>query len=381
MKVLMVVSWYGSREEEVLQAGVFHYEQAMALKKYCDTALYFPFDTALNCEFSAQEENGLLTYRRRLRRSGIPKLEGAREILRIVADLKRICQEFQPDILHAHCAMPVGRAVALFGKLYGYPVVITEHNPLEMLRLESPWIRWMTHLAYRMSDANICVSGDSMARLKRIFNDVEYRIIYNGIRDPGAVGSDGVRYARPGVVNCSIVAAFYSKDVKGYQYLLPAIQRLKEEGVAILLHICGGGQYQEYFESMARELGIEDCCVFYGSCSREKVYSVLSQMDFSISASIYESAGVSVEEALLMGKPLLVTRSGGANSLVSPETAIVVDRGSAGALAEGIREMIRRKDEFRSETIRDYAFRNFEIDQVSQQHMQLYRKVLEERNG
>ena len=35
-----------------------------------------------------------------------------------------------------------------------------------------------------------------------------------------------------------------------------------------------------------------------------------------------------MEEALLLGKPMLVTRSGGANSLCTEENAIVVDKGS-----------------------------------------------------
>lgn len=375
MRVLMVASWYGSRDEEVLSAGVFHYEQSMALKKYCDTALYFPFDTTLDCEFSAGEERGLQTYRRRLRRSKIPKMEGVREILQIVSDLKKICKEWKPDVIHAHCVMPAGRAAVIFGKLYGYPVVITEHNPMEMLHLEQFWTRKQAEFIYSNSSANVCVSGNSMERLQQVFQDVKYRVIYNGIVDPRTVISGSEKYAREGWINCAIVAAFYNKEVKGYQYLLPAIAKLRSEGMPILLHICGGGDYFDYYKNMARDLEIEDACVFYGSCTREKVYDIVSRMDFNISSSIYECSGVSVEEAQLLGKPMLVTRSGGANSLVTEETAIVVDRGSVDALAEGIREMVKKCGQFDSEKIRGYAYENFEIDQVSQRYMQLYREV------
>ena len=45
MKVLMVSSWYSPKDADVLTAGVFHYEQSMALKPYCDVALYFPYDS------------------------------------------------------------------------------------------------------------------------------------------------------------------------------------------------------------------------------------------------------------------------------------------------------------------------------------------------
>lgn len=251
---------------------------------------------------------------------------------------------------------------------------------MEMLHTEDVWKKWQEGFTYRHSSANVCVSGDSMERLQRVFPDVDFQVIYNGILDPKTVAAEGTRYAREGMVNCCIVGAFYDREVKGYQYLLPAIAKLRQAGVPILLHICGGGDYFDYYVRMAAELGIEDACVFYGSCSREKVYEIISQMDFSISSSIYECSGVSVEEAQMLGKPMLVTRSGGANSLVTKDTAIVVDRGSVEALVEGIREMIRKKAEFDPAVIRQYAYENFEIDQVSRRYVRLYRELTEKES-
>ena len=168
---------------------------------------------------------------------------------------------------------------------------------------------------------------------------------------------------------------FYSKDIKGYQFLLPAIAQLKAEGMPVALHICGGGDYFEYYVNLAKELDIEDCCIFYGNCSKAKVYSIVSQMDFNISASLFECSGVSVEEALLLGKPMLVTRSGGANSLVTEKVALVVDKGSTQALAEGIRQMAQALPRFNKDAIRAYAEENFEIDHVSRQYLALYEEV------
>lgn len=375
----MIASWYSPKNAEVLTAGVFHYEQAMALKPYCETALYYPFDTTLDGEFSEEVERGLLVYRRRMASSRVPKLGPVKQILNMMADLKKICAAWKPDVLHAHCGIPAGNVVALFGKLYGYPVVITEHSPLEHMALDRKSVRAQIHYAYSNSRANVCVSGDSMERLKEQFPDCDFRVIYNGIISPETMELDGTAYARPGKINCCIVAAFYSRDIKGYQYLLPAVAKLREEGLPIVLHICGGGDYMEEYVALARELGIAEDCVFYGNCPRQKVYSIVSQMDFNISASLYECSGVSVEEALLLGKPMLVTRSGGANSLVNEENAIVVDRGSTEALVEGIREMVKRLDRFDPEAIRRYALHNFEIDHVSREYMKLYRQLLEEK--
>lgn len=375
MKVLMIASWYFPKDAPVMTAGVFHYEQSMALQKYCDTALYYPYDTTLPTDFSKKEERGLLTYRRKPAKSPIPKLSSLLHKRQIMGDLKRICAEFQPDVIHAHCGIPAGRIAVQFGKKYGYPVVITEHCPMEQLPVENEAFRRKLHYAYNGSSANVCVSRDSMERLQPHFADCGFRVIYNGILSPENVPMEDTVYARPGAVNCCIVAAFYSLDIKGYQFLLPAIARLKQEGFPVVLHICGAGDYFEHYVNLAKELDIEDCVIFYGNCSKAKVYSIVSQMDFNISASLFECSGVSVEEALLLGKPMLVTRSGGANSLVNDDVAIVVDKGSVHALVDGIKQMAKRLPDFDAAAIRAYAEENFEIDHVSRQYMALYESL------
>lgn len=375
----MIASWYSPKDAEVMTAGVFHYEQSMALKPYCETALYFPYDTDLEEAFVQGQERGLMTYRRRVTKVNIPGLKGLLHRHNMLKDLKKICAEFRPDVLHAHCAATTGTIVAEFGKRYGYPVVITEHSPMEHMPLDQKSAFRKIDYAYGHSDANVCVSKDSMDRLKVYFPNYPFRVIYNGILSPEAVQLDGQSYRVEGKINCCIVAAFYSKDIKGYQHLIPAMAQLKKEGVPVVLHIVGGGDWFEHYVNLAKELDAADVCIFHGNCNKAKVYSIVSQMDFNISASLYECSGVSVEEALLLGRPMLVTRSGGANSLVTDEVAMVVDKGSTQALVDGIREMISRLDSFDEEKIKAYAFRNFEIDQVSQQYMALYRSLLEEK--
>ena len=375
----MVTSWYSPKDAKVMFAGVFHYEQAMALKPYCETALYYPFDTDHVDGFSKKKEKGLLTFRRRMPKKIIPKISSFFQIIKALSDLKKIKKEFDYDIIHAHCAAAAGRIAVLFGRIYKIPVVITEHSPIEQLSLDNPLIKSRLGKIYKNSSANICVSIDSMQRLKKNFPECDYKVIYNGIYSPKTIGTDGEIYRKQGRINAGIVAAFYSKEIKGYQHLLPAMAKLKKEGLDITLHICGAGDYFEYYKNMAKELDILDCCVFYGNCSKQKVYSIVSQMDFNISASLFECSGVSVEEALLLGKPMLVTRSGGANSLVNDEVAIVVDKGSDEALVLGIKQMVEKLPSFKAEVIYNYAFENFEIDQVSQQYMQLYHQLLESK--
>lgn len=369
MNILMIVTWYTPKGAPMVSDGVFHYEQAMELQRRgCNVALYFPFDGQQD-HFTAEREWGLMTYR-----TGT----GSNRTLRILRDFRRIWKEFRPDIMHAQVAGGAGYVAMGLSKLYRIPYLITEHNPLEMYDMKNPKVRKRVAQAYHHSKKNICVSPDAMEKMQKAFPGEQFEVIYNGTLNPEAVTLTGEKYTVEGRVNCCIIASFYNETVKGYQYLLPAIRKLKDKKYPIMLHIVGGGEYLGKYQDMAAELDIEDCCIFYGSCSREKVYSILSQMDFSISASVIESAGVSVQEAMLMGKPLVVTRSGGASSVATPEAAILVDRESVDALADGIAAMIHSYGNYRSDKIKAYAYENFEMGQVTERYLRLYRRILEQ---
>lgn len=369
MRILMVPTWYSKHDEEIMSAGVFHYEQAMALKKFADVALYFPFDNHYEGGFYQREERGLLTYRRGKQLSFLRKFF-------YFFDFIRIIREFKPDIIHGHVASGAGKIVIAVGKLLRIPIVITEHAPIEMMRLEENGRMKTIENVYRNSDVNICVSKDLMVRLKSVFPNEEFKVIYNGVSDPLKVDKDGGIYAVENFINCSIIAGFYDKEIKGYQFLLPALKQLIDEGHKIMLHICGDGVYFDHYIQMAEGLGITRNCIFYGHCDKKKVYSIIEQMDFSISASLIESAGVSVQEALLLGKPVLVTKSGGANSLVSKDVAIIVEKGSVKAIKEGIEQMVEKINSFDCQQIRKYALDNFEMEEVTKRYLDIYQSIV-----
>ena len=380
LKILMIPTWYSARDAKVMFAGVFHYEQAMALKKYADTAMYFPYDMNYEGGFTQAEENGMLTFRRGKR------LAFLRPIF-YVLDYMRICKSFKPDIVHGHVGLGAGVAAMLLGKLFRVPVVITEHNPMEMMGFDNPKRVDLAKNVYLSSKKNVCVSRHQMECLKVYFPEMDFELIHNGVYDPMPMETDGISYAVDGCINACIAAGFYSKDIKGYQYLIPAVKKLVDDGVAFTLHIAGDGDYCEYYRDMVRELGIEENCIFYGMCDKKKMFSIMKQMDFIVSASLFESAGVTVQEAQLLAKPVLVTKSGGANSLVTEDTAVVVEKGSVDALVEGVKAMIKRlgKDEsakfsdtdkiFDGDKIRAYALSQFEIDEVSRKYMEIYNSV------
>ena len=96
-----------------------------------------------------------------------------------------------------------------------------------------------------------------------------------------------------------------------------------------------------------------------------------------ILGSMFECSGVSVQEAMLLGKPILGTNSGGVDSLVPEQAGHIVQKGSAQALADGIMYMIEHLQEYDREWIKQYAFDSFEIGNISRKYLDMYHKVLD----
>ena len=370
LNVLIMPSWYVSYKDENITTGIFHYEQAVDLQKYCNVAVYYPFDQTIQEDMLKHEDRGVLTYRSQFHRE-----QRIRNRIRIFRTFQKINKEFEPDILFAHVANEVGKYAAFLSSLYHIPLVLMEHSSTEV-SLAGKVGYFISKYVYEHCDYIACCSENLKNNLQEFFPKLKFDVVYNGIQPVDILPDAIENYRVDGVTNIVIVGAFYSLDIKGYQFLLPAMKKILDKGHKAVLHIIGEGVYKEHFIQMAKELGIEKSCIFYGDCSREKVYEIVSQMDFFVSASILECSGVSVQEAMLLGKPVLVTKSGGANSLVTEDTAIVVDKGSTQALVDGLEEMIHRYADFDTEKIREYAESKFEISHISKQYMQIFNDLV-----
>jgi len=261
-------------------------------------------------------------------------------------------------------------------KKYNLPLVITEHTPIEISHVDKKGISYyLTKKAYHNSQANICVSEDSRMKLSKIFPECEFDVIYNGIILPDFSDNEK-KYYKEGYINIVIVAILYDLEIKGMKYLLGAMKQLKEQGKKVYLHHIGAGQYLDHFIDLAKELGVDDVCTFHGRCERRKLYEIVNEMDFFVSASLMECSGVSVQEAMLLGKPVLGTNSGGVDSLVPKEAGHIVEKGSAEALAEGITYMEEHLSSYDTEWIKNYAFSSFEIGHISRKYIELYDKLI-----
>lgn len=370
MNILYIVTWYTSHYSNTIKEGIFHYEQILELQKTCNVILYYPFDKELKKNFLFSNEKGISVYRRRLRKNKILKLFDR------LYDIRNIIKKYNIQIIHAHVAGEAGLTANLTYKIFRIPFLITEHNPIQLSGVENKRIRKRINNVYKNSKRNFCVSPYLKQELSKIFPTIKFETMYNGVISPNIYLTEGNKYYKKGFINCAICAALYDKEIKGFQFLLPALKLINEQGYKVFLHICGGGKYLEYYKNMGKNLNINNSCNFYGQCDKKFIYNLMNEMDFIVSSSLFESAGVSIQEALLLGKPVLVTKSGGTNSLVTNECSIIVEKGSSQALVNGFIEMINKLNNFHSINIKEYAKKTFAIEKITSEYKSVYSSIL-----
>lgn len=127
---------------------------------------------------------------------------------------------------------------------------------------------------------------------------------------------------------------------KGNDLVLSALARLKEEGYSLRWYIIGRGEGEYFTDLRAKisEMGLAEDIVFLGV--RENPYAYMARADIYMQPSRHEGKPIAVEEAKVLGVPILVTNFTSANEqLENGKLGYIVDISEAG-IYQGLKKML-----------------------------------------
>jgi glycosyltransferase involved in cell wall biosynthesis len=133
---------------------------------------------------------------------------------------------------------------------------------------------------------------------------------------------------------------------------LKAVAQLQQPFV---LHIGGDGALINTYKKFATDNGIVNNCRFYGSIPPSEVPSFMSKLHFFVCSSRYETFGVALVEAMASGLPIVATRCGGPEELVSATTGILVAVSDAKDMLLKIEWMIQNRKVFEDVELQKHA--------------------------
>jgi glycosyltransferase involved in cell wall biosynthesis len=138
-------------------------------------------------------------------------------------------------------------------------------------------------------------------------------------RDPSVRTELGLPEDAPLLVSSSRLV-----DWKRIDRIIRILPRIRDVHPETLLAIAGSGPELESLETLASSLGIADGTRFVGSLSREQNLRLTAAADVFCSFYDYSNMGVSLIEALALGKASVVTNSGATAEIVQDGVSGIV---------------------------------------------------------
>ena len=274
-------------------------------------------------------------------------LQEARRMARVARAIER--QKGAFDLVHAHVSHPAGFVAAELARKLGVPLVVSEHmSPFPFDDMRGADGRPFPDVLSPLQSATrvTAVSRAHAASIAR-WIDRPIDVLPNFI--------DETRFA-PGVRAASEPFRFLSVGhlvpQKGFDVLLRALAICHAGGERFHLTIVGKGYEDEALRSIARELGLDDSVTWLGAPQRSAIPAIYREADAFVLASRHESFGVVLIEALASGLPVVATRCGGPEEIVTPDVGELTAPENPAALAEAMRRVASRQ--FDRSAIRRY---------------------------
>jgi len=386
-KILFIPSWYPSDADPV--GGVFIKEQAEALLTRYDVAVLLPQMSSWRDSLKSKVKEVSKVNSD----SPVPiYIESARPLIphgpeRIDyhtferaahAGFKKLLAEFgKPDVIHAHVVLPAGWSALKLGRRYSIPVVLTEHSGPFSMHLGTQVKRDLVKKTLYGVDQVIAISPALEQQLKNFERNVDVKIIPDLVRTEffvPATNGDVRKLDTRSPLRFFLVARLVEE--KGVAYLLQAAALLRNaETRPFELIIGGDGPHRADLERIAAQLGIAASCNFLGRLDRTGVREWMNRSDVLVLSSLHETFGIVLGEAMACGKPVISTRCGGPEFIVTDENGVLVDVANPESLAQGMSDFLNGRVSFDPATIRRSVVERFGVEAFLRNITSVYEAV------
>lgn len=132
---------------------------------------------------------------------------------------------------------------------------------------------------------------------------------------------------------------------KGHEYLIHAINGLKDEFPDIGCIIIGSGIHLRRLEELIKRLSLTNMVELYGQRPHEEVLGVMSWCDVFVLPSWGESFGTVYAEAMSFGKPIIACAGEGISEVVQDGVqGLLVKKQDVESLAKALKRLLENKD-------------------------------------
>jgi L-malate glycosyltransferase len=328
---------------------------------------YSDFSPFAKYSFSKNSEGNLTEYEVTIKRSFpvITQLKYLSNTDRFIEN--EILANNQIDIIHSHLSYPAGFLGTILQRNKKIPNILTEHS--RVTKYFRSWFHKQgVKYTLKNSVAVVAVSSSLKTEILSVFNRPIY-IITNFV---DTERFELIETKSNGKLNIGFLGELGSYN-KGLDLLLNSVSTLKDK--QIILHIGGNGKLFATFIAMAKQLGLEANCKFYGEILPEDAPSFYSKLDLFVLPSRYETFGIVLIESMACGIPVIATKCGGPEEIITKETGLLVEKENPLELTKAIEFVSENIGIYNKTSIRKYAQEKYGKKVFIEKITQLYKEV------
>jgi glycosyltransferase involved in cell wall biosynthesis len=276
-----------------------------------------------------------------LRDAGLSVQCLGRERAAWMSHLRTLVRQRKPKVVHTHSPYMAVGARLLLKRPRGPRLIHTEHNVWESYH---PMTRRGNLLTFPLNDHVFAVSEHVRESIRyppalRFLPMPRMEALYHGLDLASVDGwerSDGVRESLGIPKNVPVIGTVANfKPQKGHRYLLEAAVRIRQSFPEARFILVGFGPLEAALRRQVRQLGLEGNVIFTGS--RSDVPRLTASFDVFALPSLFEGLSIALVEALAVGTPAVVARTGGVTEVVTHHVdGIVVPPRDSVALGDAI---------------------------------------------
>lgn len=264
----------------------------------------------------------------------------------------------KPDIIHAHNALYAGMLAYKLQHQCAVPYIITEHSTVYArgLIVDKTQLKKIK-TCYQHATSLFAVSLSFCSLLNTMFSIKDFQYLPN-VLDPFLEAKPYKQSeSKKKVFTFLNIAELHPK--KDQLTLLQAFALVNKTHPTARLVIGGSGELEMELKTYIKQNNLQQVVDCKGALTREEVYMELIKSDCFVLSSLFETFGVVIIEAMLFGKPAIVTRCGGPQSFINDTCGITVACSNAKEMAIAMEQMMNQYSTYPPEAIRKYTLENF----------------------
>ncbi len=278
---------------------------------------------------------------------------------------KYIKENGNPDIIHVHSFL-AGELALWIKQEYNIPFVVTEHSTGFARGIYNTSFMELAKTVFHNSTFNIAVSVQFCKLLSKKMS-LDFHYVPNAV-DTSFFKLDNRRITDDGYIFLNV--AFLDKK-KNHKGLIKSFADYFKGKKAKLL-IVGDGPEATILENYSYSLGVQNQVELLGRKSRQEVRLLMQKADCFVLSSFHETFGVVLIEAMSCGTPVLSTKCGGPESIVTnDEVGMLSDFDSLG---ENMALIYSKK--YNPDTIRKHAVNHFSQSVIAEKLIKIYNQLV-----